>query len=403
MDSRRRSHGGRTPAEESGEHLQRLRTRRLSVHEREEQKLPPSRRVPHTAAEIAVSRHANLGPGRRRTSVARTDENIPNDTTPPPLRIHRKSLPENVLLNQSTHGGGPAKTNMLPVPERSERRLSQPLDLGQNIPIPLRDLPGNLVMGNWSITTYEPTYLMRKCAEYFDVDQDGVIRPEDTFKGFRKLGWGILSSSFAMFAIHLIFSYPTCSGYMPDLHSRIYYDNTHRSGFGGYKTSYDEKGRLRRNRACESILTKYDKSNKGGLAFRDLVHFWNEQRAEYNVYGWNIAVFEWLTLYLFLWPHNGIMRSEDIRAAFNGTLLYKNAEERHQKSEIHRKHVGSGVGFRNGRRSNPVKLAVAVITGIVIIIWGLRNISQTPSSWTTHWWKKHDSSGEVSATDPGFI
>ncbi|KAI1204841.1 uncharacterized protein F4807DRAFT_445244 [Annulohypoxylon truncatum] len=101
-----------------------------------------------------------------------------------------------------------------------------------------------------------------------------------------------MSSSLTMFALHLILSYPTCSGPIPDLHSRIHHDNTQHRRNGSLKVLYDEKGRPRRNRACESILAKYDKSNKGGLTFRDLLHFFNEQRAEYNVYGWNIAVFE---------------------------------------------------------------------------------------------------------------
>ncbi|KAI1460126.1 Caleosin related protein-domain-containing protein [Annulohypoxylon moriforme] len=398
MDSRRRSHGGRNPAEES-EHLQRLRTRRLSIHQREEPKAPPPspRRAPYTAAEIAVNRHANLGPGRRRPSAPRVEDSIPNNTAP--TRTHRKSLPENVYLNHNTHAAVQARTNILPLPERSERRLSQPIDLARANIVPLREQLEPWVMSTRSITTYEPTYILRKNAEYFDVDQDGVIWPKDMYSGCRKLGWGILSSSFAMFALHLIFSYPTCSGYIPDSYSRIYYNNTHRGGFGSYRTTYDEKGRPRRNRACESILTKYDKSNQGGLTFRDLVHFWNEQRAEYNIYGWNIAVFEWLALYLFLWPRNGIMRSEDIRAAFNGTLLYKKAEERHLKFEIHRKRAGSGEGFRSSRRSNPVKLAVAVITGIVIMIWALRNISHSPPDWMAHWWKYSILQG-ASATDP---
>ncbi|KAI1105970.1 Caleosin related protein-domain-containing protein [Jackrogersella minutella] len=399
--SRRQSQGGRNPAEECAEHFQRLRTRRFSVHRREDLKPPPPSRVIHgqpsqTAAEIAAARHPNLGTGRRQSSGTEVDENATYNA--PPIQMHRMSLPETL----PTIGPEPDTETVVmdTVPVQAEKPGRRKLSHTPATLVPLREQYENPVVGNISAANYEPTYILRQNAEYFDVDQDGIIWPRDTYRGCRKLGWGILTSCLAMLALHSIFSYATCPGYLPDLSLRIRYDSTHHPGHSSYKAPCDEKGQTRHDQACEGILSKYDNIDKGGMTFRDILHFWNAQRPMFNCYGWGITVLEWLTLYLFLWPRNGVMRSEDIRAAFDGSLLYKKAEERHHRIEMHRKQENYGSGHRNRRQPNPVKLAVAIIAGFAILIWAVRNLTHNSSGWASFWWRKENAQEGASWTNP---
>ena len=40
-----------------------------------------------------------------------------------------------------------------------------------------------------------------------------------------------------------------------------------------------------------------------------------------------------LATYLLLWPEDGVMRKEDIRGVFDGSIFYKKAEEYKRKQE----------------------------------------------------------------------
>ena len=41
-----------------------------------------------------------------------------------------------------------------------------------------------------------------------------------------------------------------------------------------------------------------------------------------------------LATYLLLWPEDGIMRKEDIRGIYDGSIFYKKAEEHEQKKKL---------------------------------------------------------------------
>ncbi|KAI1092943.1 Caleosin related protein-domain-containing protein [Rostrohypoxylon terebratum] len=398
MDSIRRLQKSRAPAEDRPKPPKRLKTRLFSIRRKKQPKSsssPPPEKDPDTVADVAVNRRASWSPERRPLPVIRPDETQPDNSTA--TQTHSRSSSENVDPRPSTHQVIRPRTDTLLFPERPEKRTSQFPELGQINPVPSQEQPEVLVTGNLPITTYEPTYLLRKNAGYFDADEDGIVWPRDTYMGCMDLGWGILSSCFATFALHLALSYPTCLGYTPDLYCRIRYNNMRLERYGSLRSN-NEKGRPRRNRACESILVKYDQTNKGGLTLLDLLQFFKQQRTEYNVRGWIVAVFEWLALYHFLRSNNGVMRSDDIRAAFNGTVFHKKAEEHCQYFQFHRK-IGNRDEFGSERRPNPVKLAVAVISGIVIMIWILRNMSQNPPDWITHWWRKYNIPQGASAAE----
>lgn len=93
-----------------------------------------------------------------------------------------------------------------------------------------------------------------------------------------------------MIALHSILSYPTNQSSIPDLLSRIYYDASHDSS--SKWDNHDEKGRNSPPQACETLLTKYDTSGKGGLNFREVRRLWTDQRSQLGTYGWCTAVIE---------------------------------------------------------------------------------------------------------------
>lgn len=43
-----------------------------------------------------------------------------------------------------------------------------------------------------------------------------------------------------------------------------------------------------------------------------------------------------LATYLLLWPEDGIMRKEDIRGVYDGSIFYKKAEEHERKKKMRR-------------------------------------------------------------------
>ena len=95
----------------------------------------------------------------------------------------------------------------------------------------------------WASTHAHSTVLQQHCA-FFDRDHDGVVWPLDTFRGFYALGFGLFLSVFAMFLVHVNFSYPTCPGWVPDPFFRVYLDNIHKAKHGSDTGTYDNEGRF---------------------------------------------------------------------------------------------------------------------------------------------------------------
>lgn len=74
------------------------------------------------------------------------------------------------------------------------------------------------------------TVLQQHC-RYWDRDNDGQIYPQDTFVGFRDLGFNLLFSFLMAVIIHSGLSYPTCLGHswFPDPLFRIFIDSIHKA------------------------------------------------------------------------------------------------------------------------------------------------------------------------------
>jgi len=177
-------------------------------------------------------------------------------------------------------------------------------------------------------------------AAYWDTDHDGVIWPLDTYRGCRRWGWNPLLCLFATFLINVNLSYPTGSSWLPDPFFRIYLDKLYKDKHGSDSMSFDNEGRFKPQQ-FEDFFAKYDEGNKGGLDVLDLLRAHKGQRFVFDFFGWSASFFEWLATYLLLWPDDGILRKEDVRRVFDGSIFEWKAEE-YEAKQKQKKRGGQG-------------------------------------------------------------
>ncbi|KAG4220624.1 hypothetical protein PC116_g30897, partial [Phytophthora cactorum] len=175
----------------------------------------------------------------------------------------------------------------------------------------------------WARRHKDKTVLQQHC-EFFDFvgkpphDHDGVIWPHDTFRGFHKVGFGVILSLVAVFIIHANFSYPTVSGWLPDPFFRVFLENVHKDKHGSDTGAFDTEGRFVPQR-FEDVFAKYAEG-RDYLTIWDVRDLLRGQRCIMDPVGWFGAFFEWLATYLMLWPADGKMKKDDIRGIYDGSI-----------------------------------------------------------------------------------
>jgi hypothetical protein len=125
---------------------------------------------------------------------------------------------------------------------------------------------------------------------FFDSDGDGIIWPLDIFRGFYKLGYGIILSLVAVLIIHSNFSYPTLPTFLPDPFFRIYVANIHKDKHGSDTGTYDSEGRFIPQK-FEDIFSKYA-DGKNYLTLWDISRLMKGQRCIADPIGWGAQFFE---------------------------------------------------------------------------------------------------------------
>ncbi|KAF2418937.1 caleosin domain-containing protein [Tothia fuscella] len=188
--------------------------------------------------------------------------------------------------------------------------------------------PNGTTKDNWAKNHSQQTVLQQHC-EFFDLDRDGIVWPSDTFRGFHNLGFGIFLSLLAVGIIHANFAYPTQKSWFPDPTLRIHLERIHHDKHGSDSNTYDHQGRFVPQH-FEDIFAKYAEG-RDYLTFWDLVKLWNGQRCIADPIGWGGALFEWLATYLLLWPADGKMYKEDIRAIYDGSIFHGIASKRSKR------------------------------------------------------------------------
>lgn len=109
--------------------------------------------------------------------------------------------------------------------------------------------------------------------------------------GCRAWGWSIPLALLTTFLINFNLSYPTVPGLLPDPFFRIYTARLYKDKHGSDSMTYDNEGRFK-PQSFEDIFAKYDKDNKGGLDFSDLLDFWKGQRMVFDFFGWSASFLE---------------------------------------------------------------------------------------------------------------
>ncbi|CAJ0628012.1 16080_t:CDS:2 [Entrophospora sp. SA101] len=181
-----------------------------------------------------------------------------------------------------------------------------PITVERKVPHNLEETLGNpgLPRANVAASREKPNgtigNVKRRTVDFWDTDHDGVIRPFDTYQGFRRLGFNIFYCIFSAVSLHLSIAYMTQKSWIPFLGNpffKIYTDRIYKCKHGSDSESYDTEGRFVPQK-FEELFSKYDKNNKGGLNSRDILNLIYGNGNVWDPVGWAFAAFEWGTLYM---------------------------------------------------------------------------------------------------------
>nr|XP_043618247.1 peroxygenase 1-like isoform X2 [Erigeron canadensis] len=188
-------------------------------------------------------------------------------------------------------------------PVTSQRKLR--LDLDAKLPKPylaraLAAPDTDNVDGTWGHKHNNMSVLQQHVA-FFDQDDNGIIYPSETFKGFRDLGFNVVACVFFTMLVHGTMSYVTLPTWLPSPCFPIYIENIHKAKHGSDSATYDTEGRFIPAN-LENIFSKYahTKPDKLTLAASKL---------------------EWGVLYMLAKDSEGFLSKESVRRCFDGSLF----------------------------------------------------------------------------------
>lgn len=173
-------------------------------------------------------------------------------------------------------------------------------------------------------TTSKQTVLQQHCA-FWDTDNDGVIWPLDTFRGFRALGFNLFLSVLSIFIIHSGFSYPSRirTTFLPDPFFRVFLNGIDLCKHGSDSGSYDSRGYFQPSQ-YNAAFEKYAAKPDEGMTVREVIHYLRGQRVALDFFGWFAAIFEFYTIVLLTYNRKtGICGKDDILASYDGSLFWK--------------------------------------------------------------------------------
>lgn len=188
--------------------------------------------------------------------------------------------------------------------------------------------PDGTTRDDWAHKHRHQAVLQQHLA-FFDTDSGGVIWPIDTFRGFYRLGYGILLSILSVLIIHSNFSYPTVKGWLPDPFFRIYTERIHKDKHGSDSGTYDTEGRFVPQK-FEDIFAEYASGDKQSLTFNEMLNYMQGKRLVLDPFGWGGAIFEWIATYILI-ARDGRMYKDDIRRIYDGSIFYEIAARREKK------------------------------------------------------------------------
>ncbi|KAJ6598108.1 Caleosin [Mycena vulgaris] len=177
-----------------------------------------------------------------------------------------------------------------------------------------------------------PPKALQSHVAFFDSDNDDIIWPTDTFKGFRSIGFGVILSFLSMIIIHFGFSYFTFGSLLPDPFFRIRVSRIHRALHGSDSGSYTQTGDLDEHR-FNYMFDLFSSPPNTHLSFAEGVRMIRGNRNLMDFFGWFAAVFEWGATYILIWPKDGRIAKQDIHDILDGSLFPKLAAKNAKKAQ----------------------------------------------------------------------
>ncbi|ORZ20363.1 Caleosin related protein-domain-containing protein [Absidia repens] len=182
---------------------------------------------------------------------------------------------------------------------------------------------------NHFVTTTTANAAMEKHMKFWDRKNKGYITPVDTIFGFVHLGYGIVASVTIGTFLGVLLSYSTQDSWMPDPLCRTRMEKLQKNI---QNEPYDMDGQLDLE-AFDKLFSKHAKADISGktITLKELLE-WNEASYK-DPLAWSTTTLEWLAIYLMV-GNNGVVKKQDIQAAYDGTLFYQVRDRNKQHKTI---------------------------------------------------------------------
>ncbi|CAL9129921.1 unnamed protein product [Musa textilis] len=168
---------------------------------------------------------------------------------------------------------------------------------------------------------------LQKHVAFFDRNNDGIIYPSETYRGFRAIGSGVAFSAVSALFINGFLSPKTSPGKIPSPLLPIYVNNIHKGKHGSDSGVYDSEGRFVASK-FEEIFQKHAKTNPNALTSTELMEMLRANRDPKDYNGWLVSWTEWKVLYMLCKDKEGLLQKETVRAVYDGNLFLKMEAER---------------------------------------------------------------------------
>ncbi|KAK2399577.1 Caleosin-related family protein [Trifolium repens] len=162
--------------------------------------------------------------------------------------------------------------------------------------------------------------VLQKHAAFFDLNQDGVIYPWETYQAMREIGSSMVLSTAAAIFINVALSQSTRPGKFPSPLFPIEVKNIQLGKHGSDTGVYDSEGRFVASK-FEEIFIKHAHTHPNALTYDELKQLIKSNREPKDLKGRIGSSVEWNVLYKLAKDKNGLLQKETIRGVYDGSLF----------------------------------------------------------------------------------